>query len=304
MQASLKGVITAILTPFGPQEELDEAALRAHIEFQIDSSVHGLLFTGGCGEFLNLDDDERCRVMHIAVDQVRGRVPVIVGILAPDTRHVCQLARYAGKVGADAIMVLPPYYVTPSPDAVSDHYRRVADATEVPIVVYNNPGRTNVHLQTSMLMRLAEIEQVVAVKDCDRNLTSLSEKIREGQGRLEILSGEDDLAYATLMLGSKGGVWATANLFPETFVAMYQAVVTGDVTAARECQFRLLRFCNACFTPNHPAPLKAAMAMAGRPLGRARSPLSALSDEQVQSVRAALNSMETQRLYTSPSQGL
>ena len=288
MPLKLKGVISAVVTPFGQREELDEPTLRKHIEFQLSAGLHGLLFTGGCGEFLNLNDDERRRVMDIAVDQVSGRVPVIVGVLSPDTRHACELARDARKAGADAVLVLPPYYVTPSLTATYEHYRRIACEGELAVVVYNNPARTNVQLDAAALVKLCEIENVVAVKDCDRNATSLSEKIMEMEGRIEILSGEDDLAFATLMLGAKGGMWATPNLFPEHFVTMYRAVLVGNLDAARQIHYRLLRFWKVCFTTNHPSTLKAAMAMASRPVGRARFPFLQPTDEQLDDVRAAL----------------
>ena len=292
MPRKLEGVICAMVTPFGAKEELDETALRNHIDFQIDVGVHGLLLTGGSGEFLNLEDHERQRVVEIAVEHVHGRVPVIMGILSPDTRHVCALACRANRAGADAVMVLPPYYVSPSPAAIQDHYLSVAKKGGLPIVVYNNPARTGVNLDAATLLKLAEIDLVVAVKDCDRNLVSLSEKFRDVGNRIQILSGEDDLAFPTLMLGAPGGVWATANLFPEIFVAMYQAALAGDVQSARRYHYRLLRFWKFCFSPNHPAPLKAAMAKAGRPMGKARPPLAALSDEQLANVRPALESVE------------
>ena len=291
MPVKFSGVICAVLTPFDANEELDETALRTQIEFLINAGIHGLLFTGGAGEFLNMEDSERKRVTETAVEQVRKRMPVIVGVLSPDTRHVCTLARDARKAGADAVMVLPPYYVSPSPMAIRDHYRRVADEG-IPIVVYNNPARTNVNLDAAMLKELAKIEQVVAVKDCDRNLTTLSEKIFALGDRIQILSGEDDLALPTLLLGAPGGMWATVNLFPEIFVEMYQAVAAGNIVLARQQHYRLLPLWKACFVANHPAPLKAAMALASRPLGKARSPLASLSEEQLANVRSALAAVE------------
>jgi 4-hydroxy-tetrahydrodipicolinate synthase len=291
MTRKLEGVICASVTPFDANEELDEACMRNHIEFLIGAGVHGLLFIGGCGEFLNLDDHERQRVMEIAVEQVRQRVPVIIGALSPDTRHVCTVARLAKQAGADAVMVLPPYYATPSLSAIREHYLRVADKGDLSIVVYNNPARTNVNLDVATLLNLAEIERVVAVKDCDRNLVSLSEKLREVGNRIQILSGEDDLAFPTLMLGVKGGIWATTNLFPHIFVTMCQAAMAGNVELARQHHYRLLRFWKACFVANHPAPLKAAMNLASRPVGKARRPLAPLTDEQLESVRLALASV-------------
>ena len=146
MPCTLEDVICAVVTPFGPQDELDEACLRNHIDFLIGAGVTGLLLLGGAGEFLNLNDHERQRVMEIGVDQVRGRVPVIVGALSPSTWHVCMVARMARRAGADAALVLPPYYATPSPTAIREHYVKVAGQAELPIVVYNNPARTNVKI--------------------------------------------------------------------------------------------------------------------------------------------------------------
>jgi len=295
MPCTLEGVICAVVTPFGPQEELDEACLRNHIDFLIGAGVTGLLFLGGAGEFLNLNDDERQRVMEIGVDQVRGRVPVIIGALSPSTWHVCTVARMARQAGANAVLVLPPYYATPSPTAIREHYVKVADQAELSIVVYNNPARTNVNLDLAALLELTEIDGVVAVKDCDRNMASLSEKIREAGDRIQILSGEDDLAFPTLMLGARGGTWATANLFPEIFVAMCQEARSGNVAAARRHHYRLLRFWKACFVANHPAPLKAAMAMASHPVGNARLPLASLTDEQIANIRSALAAVDQER---------
>src|SRR5262249_41067986 len=143
--------------------------------------------------------------------------------------HVCTVARMVKQAGADAVMVLPPYYASPSRQAIREHYLNVADQGGLFIVVYNNPARTNVNLDLAALRELAEIDLVVAVKDSDRNLASLSEKILGLGDRIQILSGEDDLAFPTLMLGARGGTWATANLFPEILVAMCQAALSGNV---------------------------------------------------------------------------
>jgi len=220
MIPKIEGVICAMVTPFGPDEEIDEPAMRRHIDFQIAAGVHGLMFIGGSGEFTSLNDHERIRIMEIAVQQVNRRVVVIIGLISPDTRHVTELARHAKRIGADAVMALPPFYVSPSRSAIHAHYSHLADNGELPIVVYNNPLRTNVNLDTKMMSELSEIEAVVAMKDCDRNLASLSEKINVVGQRIQILSGEDDLAFPSLMLGVRGGMWATVNLFPEIFVAM------------------------------------------------------------------------------------
>jgi 4-hydroxy-tetrahydrodipicolinate synthase len=202
------------------------------------------------------------------------------------------LARQAGEAGADAVMALPPYYASPCISTIRNHYVRVAGECGLPIVVYNNPARTNINMDADVLLKLAEIEQVVAVKDCDRDLARLSEKLRALRGRVRILSGEDDLAFPTLVLGATGGIWATVNLFPAIFVDMYQAVVAGNIDVARQYHYVLLPLWKACFVADHPAALKTAMAMALRPVGKARSPLASPSDVQVAAIRSALAAVE------------
>ncbi len=292
MTTKISGVICAVVTPFGADDQVDESCLRSHIEFLIQAGVDGLLVTGGCGEFLNLDDGERQRVMRAALDAARHRVPVIIGILSPDTRHVCLLARQAADAGADAVMVLPPYYVSPSAIAIRDHFVRVAGECGLPIVLYNNPARTNINMDLHLLLQLTQSEQVVAIKDCDRDLTRISEKLHALGERAQLLSGEDDLAFPTLMLGAPGGIWATANLFPKIFIDMYRAVKAGNADVARHCHYRLLPLWKACLVPDHPAALKAAMAMCFRPVGKARPPMPPASKAQLAAIRSALAAVE------------
>jgi 4-hydroxy-tetrahydrodipicolinate synthase len=268
----LRGVITALVTPFDPAGRVDAAALRGAIDFQVNAGVGGLLVLGGSGEFTSLGDDERRAVMAIAVGHAAGRVPVVVGLLSPGTAHVTALGRHARRAGADALLVLPPFYIAPSPAGIREHFARVA-GVGLPIVVYDNPARTGVTLGAETLAALAEIDEVVAVKECDRDLGRVAGKMRALAGRLAFLSGEDDLAFATLALGAAGGVWMAANLFPELFVALVRAVQAGRLEEARAIQYRLLPIIAATYVTNHPAPLKAALALAGRPAGPARPPL-------------------------------
>src|SRR5205807_561257 len=168
----------ALVTPFDSAGEVDGARLREHVEFQLAAGVDGLMVIGGSGEFVSLDDDERRRVVEIAVEQGRGRVPVIVGLITPSTRHAVELTRHAKEAGADAVLVLPPFYISPSPPGIVEHFYTVADQGGLPIVVYNNPGRTKVNLDAAILSKLTEIEAVVAVKDCERDVSGISEKIQ------------------------------------------------------------------------------------------------------------------------------
>ena len=283
----LEGVIPALVTLFRADGRVDGTALAAQIDFQLATGVDALLVLGGSGEFASLTDGERRRVMELAVEHVAGRVPVVVGLLSPGTTHVVALARHALKAGADAALVLAPFYLAPSRAGIREHYARAAEIG-LPIVAYDNPARTGVTLDVEILGELAEIDGVVALKECDRDLGRVARKIQAFGDRLAILSGEDDLAFATLALGACGGIWMAANLFPDLFVALARAVRSGNLKRAREIQYQLLPFIAATYVPNHPAPLKDAMALAGRPVGPARAPLQPPSPSEREAIRRAL----------------
>jgi 4-hydroxy-tetrahydrodipicolinate synthase len=290
-ELDLRGVICASVTPFDARGEVDEPMMRRHLESQLAAGIDGLMVIGGSGEFVSLSDTERRRVVEVAVEQVGRRVPVIVAVLSPGTREVVELARHAATAGADAVLVLPPYYINPSPLGIDEHFSTVADRSGLPIVVYNNPSRTKVSLDATVLARLVEIEAVVALKDCDRDVSSISEKIRAVGDRIAILSGDDDLAFPTLALGARGGIWAGVNVAPAPYIELYRAVSAGHLDRGRAIHDRLAPFIASWYTADHPAPLKGAMALAGRPVGPARGPLQATSPEQLDRVRRALDSL-------------
>ena len=207
-----KGVYTALVTPFTTDDGFDEAAFRGLIDFQIEAGAAGLLVIGGSGEFVSLAPAERQRVIDAAMDQTARRVPVIVGALAPGTREVQDTVRYASKAGADAVLVLPSYYIKASADGIFEHFARVADAASIPIVAYNNTSRTGLTLDVAVLERLARIPSIVALKECERDLAVVAAKIAAIGDRIAILSGDDDLGFPTFLLGSPGGIFMTANL--------------------------------------------------------------------------------------------
>jgi 4-hydroxy-tetrahydrodipicolinate synthase len=177
MKYTPNGIYTAIVTPFTSADAFDEAAFRKLIEFQIGAGISGLLVIGGSGEFVSLTPAERQRVVEVAIDQTAKRIPILVGALAPGTREVQATVRHAAKAGADAVLVLPTYYIKASADGVCEHFARVADTASIPIVAYNNTGRTGITLDVSILERLARIPAIVALKECERDLAVVSAKI-------------------------------------------------------------------------------------------------------------------------------
>ena len=176
----------------------DEAAFRKLIEFQIGAGISGLLVIGGSGEFVSLTPAERQHVVEVAIDQTARRIPILVGALAPGTREVQATVRYAAQAGADAVLVLPTYYIKASADGVCEHFARVADTASIPIVAYNNTGRTGITLDVGILERLARIPSIVALKECERDLAVVSAKIKAVGDRIAILSGDDDLGFPHL----------------------------------------------------------------------------------------------------------
>jgi 4-hydroxy-tetrahydrodipicolinate synthase len=283
-----KGIYTAIVTPFTAEDEFDETAFRKLIDFQIESGIHGLLVIGGSGEFVSLTQSERQRVVEAAIDQTAQRVPILVGALAPGTREVQETVRHAAKAGADAVLVLPTYYIKASADGICEHFARVADTASIPIVAYNNAGRTGITLDVSLLERLAGIPSIVALKECERDLAIVSAKIKAVGDRIAILSGDDDLGFPTFLLGSPGGIFMSANLIPAFHRQLFEASVDGRIAAARRAHYALLPLIKALYTANHPGPLKDAMAFIGHPVGTARVPLQRASAEALQRAELAL----------------
>src|SRR5271163_3872736 len=229
-----RGIYTALVTPFTGADAFDEAAFRKLIEFQIGAGIAGLLVIGGSGEFVSLTLAERQRAVEVAIEQTAGRVPILVGALAPGTREVQATVRHAAQAGADAVLVLPTYYIKASADGVCEHFARVADTAAIPIVAYNNSARTGITLDVRILERLARIPSIVALKECERDLAIVAAKISAIGERIAILSGDDDLGFPTFLLGSPGGIFMSANLVPAFHRKLFAATANSDLAVARK----------------------------------------------------------------------
>jgi 4-hydroxy-tetrahydrodipicolinate synthase len=283
------GVAAACVTPFKDDESLDLERLGSHIEFMLDGGIQGIMIAGGCGEYANLSADERKTVISEAVKVVDGRVPVIVGALGASTREVLEVGEHAVKVGADALLVLPPYYIKPSFDGVVKHFEIVAKEIALPIVAYNNPGRTGWPLGIEHLVALTDIPGVVAVKECERDMANICLKITALGDKSVLMSGDDDLGMMTYLAGGRGAIFASANLCPKLCMEMVEAAIAHDIPKAMAAHNKLLAIFAAWMLPNHPGPLKQAMAMVGRSVGPARAPLALMTDAQQANLQAILD---------------
>ncbi len=285
------GVICSQVTPFDERRRLDEPCLRRLIDRQLAAGVHGFLIAGNCGEFTNLTDSERVRAVAVSVDEVAGAVPVIGGVFHANTDQAVALARGYREVGAAAVLVTPPYFVRPSLDGVVEYFATVASESGLPVIVYNNPGRTGLDLTPPIMRRLYGLPGVVGLKDCARDLAMVAQKVEESPADFCVLYGDDDMFFASLMMGAVGGILAASNLVPETLVEIYRETVSGDTRRASALQNRLLRMIRSWYTVNHPAPLKEAMAMIGWPVGPARKPLVPPTAEEAAEIRSALEAL-------------
>ena len=283
------GIIPAMATPFTADGELNEEALRQLTRHLIQGGVHGLFATGSQGEFWALTPQEKQRVWEIVLAEGEGRVPVYAGTGAVTTREVRELNRRAEAAGADAVSIITPFFVRPTEAELEAHYRAIAEATSLPILLYNNPGRTGgVNLSAELVARLAEVENIVGVKDSSGDLTLTMEYIRLTPHDFAVLSGRDTLIFAGLLHGTKGAIAATANVVPALVVEIYEAFQAGEVERARRAQERLAPLRLAFGLGSFPVVVKEALELIGIPAGPCRGPVGALSPEKRAELRQVL----------------
>ncbi len=286
-----RGIITALLTPFHPDGALDLRILRTRIAWQLDQGIQGLLVGGVSGEYVNLSPEERRQMVQATVDAVGGRVPVIAGILEPNTRQAVAAAKDFEALGVQVLLLLTPFHNLPTPSGIFNHFRTVHDATSLPILLYNNPGRTGIDMDLAFQEELAALPRVFGVKECRREMAIVSEQIRRARPGFAVLSGEDDLSLATFVLGGAGAILTGGNILPGLFLDIFHLVQRGEVAKAVELHHQMMPLILAIYTRNHPYPLKEAMALAGMPVGPARSPLAPMDDVQREKVRTALRDL-------------
>jgi 4-hydroxy-tetrahydrodipicolinate synthase len=285
----LRGIIPPVATPMQANEDLDLPRLRWFLDHLLGQGIHGVFVLGTNSEFYALDEREKQEVIATAVEHVRGRVPVFAGTGAETTREAVRLTRMAEREGADGVSVITPYFVSPSQQEIYDHYRRIAESTKLPVILYNNPGTCGgVKIEVDTVARLAQIPNVLGVKDSSGDLQNTNELIRAVPDRFSVLMGRDTLIYQALIWGARGAVPATANVAARLTVDIYEAVVRGDHAAAQAAQRKLNPVRLSLTLGTSPGGVKAALAMLGLSIGPSRAPVGPLSPEKQQKMRAAL----------------
>lgn len=283
------GVIPAMATPLTTDGELAEDALRQLTCYLIEGGVHGLFATGSQGEFWALTPDEKQRVWEIVMEKADGRVSVYAGTGAVTTREVMELNRRAEEIGVDAISIITSFFVKPTEVELEAHYQAIAEATSLPILLYNNPGRTGgVNLSAELVARLAEVEDIVGIKDSSGDLTLTMEYIRLTPDGFAALSGRDTLILAGLVHGTKGAIAATANVVPALVVEIYEAFRAGEMECARRAQEKLAPLRLAFGLGSFPVVVKEALELIGIPAGPCRGPVGPVSPEKRAELRQVL----------------
>jgi 4-hydroxy-tetrahydrodipicolinate synthase len=285
-----EGVSTALVTPFR-NGEIDEPALRELVEIQVVAGVDGLVPCGSTGESATMSHAEHRRVVEIAVSAARGRVPVIAGTGSNNTREAIELTRHAKEVGADGALLISPYYNKPTQDGIVAHFAEIARETGLPLVVYNIPGRTASNILATTAARLAEIEQVVGVKEASGDLGQISEIVARCPDDFCVLSGDDSLALPILAVGGRGVISTSANVAPTEMVEMVTAFRTGDVERARAIHLRLLPLFDVLFCETNPIPVKAAVAEMGRISDEIRLPLLEITQPNRERLKVVLKEL-------------
>ena len=263
MRIPWTGVGTALVTPFTKGGDLDEAGVRRLARRQIDAGVHFLVPCGTTGETPTLSDAERRRVVELVVEEVNGRVPVMAGAGGYDTREVVHAAREMQKAGADGLLSVTPYYNKPTPEGLFQHFSAIADATDLPIVLYNVPGRTGCNMEAPTVARLATIPHIVGVKEASGNIQQMAEILRAVPATFQVLSGDDAITLPLMAIGGRGIISVASNSVPAEMVQMVEAAERGDYPAARALHHRLLPLLLVNFVEANPGPVKFSMAAMG-----------------------------------------
>lgn len=282
-----KGSIVAIITPF-KQGKVDEEAYRELIEFQIENSTSGIVPCGTTGESATLSIGEHKNVIDIAVKAVNKRVPVIAGTGGNSTSEAIELTEHAKKAGADATLQVTPYYNKPTQEGLFRHFKAIADEVSLPQVLYNVPGRTSINMLPETVARLAELPEIVAIKEASGNLGQMAEIMSLAGEKITLLSGDDNLTLPILSIGGKGVISVVANIVPQDTADMLTAWEQEDIEKATDLYFRLLPLCQAMFYETNPVPVKTSLALMGKIHDELRLPLAPMNDSNLDKLKKAL----------------
>ncbi len=283
-----KGSIVALVTPMTADERVDYEALERLIEFHIEQGTDGIVSMGTTGESATLDHEEHCEVMRFTVEKVSGRIPVIAGTGSNSTREAIELTKCAKEIGADAALLVAPYYNKPTQEGLYQHYKAVAEAVALPQILYNVPGRTACDILPETVGRLSQISNIIGIKEATGDLKRVPEILRRVPESFMLYTGDDGTAVDFILKGGHGGISVTANVAPAAVHEAYLMALTGNIVAAREIDGKLSALHQAMFIESNPIPVKWALSEMGLIGPAIRLPLTPLMPENHSLVRDAL----------------
>lgn len=284
------GSMVALITPF-KDGVIDEKGLRELVEFQIAGGTDGLVPCGTTGESATLSHEEHCRVIEIVIDQARGRVPVIAGAGSNSTKETVYLADHARKSGADAVLLITPYYNKPTQEGLYQHFKYVAERVDIPQILYNVPSRTGVNMLPETVVRLSAIKNIVGIKEASGSLDQASIIIKNAEPNFILLSGEDSITFPLMALGAKGVISVVTNIVPDMMALMCDRFEAGDMRGAAEMHYKLFDLFKIVFIETNPIPVKRAMYMLGLSSDEIRLPLIPMSDSNSSKLKAVLSTL-------------
>ena len=281
------GSMVALVTPF-KEDKVDWEKLEALVEFHIRNGTNGIVPCGTTGESATLTHQEHDAVIAAVIKAVRKRVPVVAGTGSNSTEEAVRLTREAEKAGADGALLISPYYNRPTQEGIYRHYKKIAEAVAIPLIVYNIPGRTGSKIEPETLARLSEIENVAGVKEATGSVDQAIDVLRLCSNRFAVYSGEDSLTFSLMALGGKGVISTVANIAPKEMAELTQACMKGDWEKGRKLQFKLIPLIHAVFIETNPIPIKTALSLMGKCRGDLRLPLTPMAEPNLKKLRQAL----------------
>ena len=288
-----KGIIPAVITPLTSDGRFNEKAMRKLLNYLIDGGVHGLFVVGTTGEFYGLTPEEKREIYMVAMDEARGRVPVYVGTNGITTRETVMLTRIAEECGVDAVSVLTPLFVSPSQEQLVSHYKTIAENTSLPVILYNNPPKTSVALAPATVAKLAEVWNIVGIKDSSGDMTVTAEYIRltRHMDDFSVLMGRDTLIYGALCYGATGSIASCANVAPRVCVDIYEKFMAGDLKGSLEAQFTIAPLRIAFSLGTFPAVIKESLNLLGIEAGPCMEPAGPMTDDERAKLTKVLRDM-------------
>lgn len=290
----IKGVIPPIITPVDKNENIDEKGLKKVIDHVLDGGVHGIFVMGSNGEFYAFDFENQKRAVEITVEHVNGKVPVYAGASAITTKECIKLAKMAEDIGADALTVLTPMFIKPNEKEMYNHFKAIADSTKLPILLYNNPGKTTNNISVSLLEKLSQIDNIVGIKNTSLDFAQTIEYIRvtKDNPKFKVLCGIDYYIYATLAYGGAGCVAGTANVAPRLVVDIYEKFMAGDYAGALDAQYKLIPLRNAYNYGSFPVVMKECLNLMGIEVGSPVRPIEHCTEEKQEMIKDVLKSLD------------